>query len=196
MTVRTILAVTVQKKWSIHQLDVNNAFLRDLNEEVYMKVSKGFVKTGDTRVCKLRKSLYGLHQASRNWCRKFTEALLEIGFRHSKADHLLFVFKANNNYVAALIYVDDVILLGNNDEHIDKVKTFLHKKFNIKDLGPLKYFLGIEAIRTEDGMVLSQRKYTLDILSDSGLQGSRPSSIPMETNVKLDHAIDAPLVDA
>ena len=112
---------------------------------------------GDIRVCRLRKSLYGLRQASRNFYNKFTKALLHIGFQHSRADHSLFIFKKNDIYISALIYVDDVILLGNNTQQIKKVKAFLDSCFSIKDLGPLKYFLGIEVARTPDGVVLSQR---------------------------------------
>ena len=140
--------------------------------------------------------MYGLQQASRNWYNKFTEALLQIGFKHSKADHSLFIFKQKDIFISALIYVDDVILLGNNDRHIAKIKTFLDSKFSIKDLGTLKYFLGIEVARTPDGMVLSQRKYTLDILTDNGLEGCRPSSFPMEQNIRLTTEDDSPLVDA
>lgn len=99
-------------------------------------------------------------------------------------------------YVAALIYVDDVILAGNSDEKIQRVKKYLDEKFSIKDLGPLKYFLGIEVARACDGIVLSQRKYTLDILEESGLQGGRPSSFPMEQNLRLDTGVDSPPVDA
>lgn len=197
VTVRTILAVAVQRKCSIHQLDVNNTFLHgDLIEEVYMKIPKGFSKAEDNRVCKLHKSLYGLRQASRNWYNKFTEALLAVSFRHSKVNHSLFILEKGTTFVAALIYVDDVILLGNDTDRIATIKTYLDRKFNFKDLGTLKYFLGIEVARTSDGMVLSQRKYTLDILADSGLQGCRPSSFPMEQNICLDDTKDSPLIDA
>lgn len=98
--------------------------------------------------------------------------------------------------MAALIYVDDVLLVGNNDSTITSVKKHLDTLFSIKDLGPLKYFLGIEVARSGKGIVLSQRKYTLDILEESGLQGSRPSAFPMEQNLRLTNDDDSPHVDS
>lgn len=175
---------------------MNNAFLHgDLEEEVYMKIPQGFAKEGDDRVCRLRKSLYGLRQASRNWHHKFTRALLDIGFYQSRADHSLFILKKGTTYISALIYIDDVIITGNDEMKIAEVKRHLDERFSIKDLGPLKYFLGIEVARAPDGLVLSQRKYTLDILEDSGLQGCRPSPFPMEQNLHLDKATDSSPVD-
>lgn len=104
VTMRSLLVVAAKKNWIIHQLDVNNAFLhRDLIEDVYMKIPQGFSKDGETRVCKLKKSLYGLRHASRNWYHKFTQALVDIGFRQSRADHSLFIYKSGGKYVAALI---------------------------------------------------------------------------------------------
>jgi hypothetical protein len=197
VTVRTLLTVAVKRRWYTHQLDVNNAFLHgDLNEDVYMKIPQGFAKQDDNRVCKLKKSLYGLKQASRNWYHKFTCSLIEIGFKQTPADHSLFIFKEGKTFVAALIYVDDVVLVGNDLSKIQATKDFLNKRFSIKDLGPLKYFLGIEVARTNEGMVLSQRKYTLDILEDVGMTGCRPSSFPMEQNLKLDMCDKEPRVDA
>ncbi|MFS7948515.1 putative RNA-directed DNA polymerase [Helianthus anomalus] len=197
VTIRTLLALAVKKDWAIHQLDVNNAFLHgDLEEEVYMKVPSGFSRPNETRVCKLKKSLYGLKQASRNWYHKFTNALIGLGFVQSKADYSLFTYKKGVDFVAALIYVDDVVIVGNSPSFIKRTKQELHDKFTIKDLGSLKYFLGIEVARTKEGLVLSQRKYTLDILKDSGQQGCRPSSIPMEQNLKLGSGEDEQKVDA
>lgn len=98
--------------------------------------------------------------------------------------------------MAALIYVDDVILIGNDVNQIEQTKISLDKQFSIKDLGPLKYFLGIEVARTSKGLVLSQHKYTLDILQDSGLKGCRPILFPMEPNLKLDKAEEEEKVDA
>ncbi|CAL1399245.1 unnamed protein product [Linum trigynum] len=196
VTVRILIALAVQRGWEMHQLDVNNAFLHgDLQEEVYMKVPLGFQQEGDTRVCRLRKSLYGLRQASRNWYQKFTLALTELGFTASRADHSLFIYRQGDTFVAALIYVDDVVLTGNDSVFISRVKTFLDSRFSIKDLGPLKYFLGIEVARSPEGVVLSQRKYTLDILKDAGVTGARPSRFPMEQNHTLTRPTDQIIPD-
>ncbi|XP_019159689.1 PREDICTED: uncharacterized protein LOC109156296 [Ipomoea nil] len=100
------------------------------------------------------------------------------------------------SYVAALIYVDDVLLVGNDKEKIHTLKAFLDDKFGIKDLGSIKFFLGIEVTRTPHGLVLSQRKYALDILAESGLEGCRPSAFPIEQNHKLRANCDGALVDA
>ena len=197
VTVRTLLTVAAKNDWFIHQLDVNNAFLHgDLTEEVYMKIPHGFAKEQETRVCRLRKSIYGLKQASRNWYHKFTDALIDLRFKQSKADHSLFIYRQKSIFVAALIYVDDVILVGNDMAKMQHTKVELDRRFSIKDLGDLKYFLGIEVARTSEGLVLSQRKYTLDILADCGLEGCRPSSFPMEQNHQLDKSEDEPKVDA
>ncbi|KAI3665096.1 hypothetical protein L6452_43714 [Arctium lappa] len=161
-----------------------------------MKIPQGFSTEKEDRVCRLRKSLYGLKQASRNWYQKFTTALLDLGFSLSRADHSLFFYRKDDVFLSILIYVDDVIIVGNDSKKIDDVKQCLHDKFSIKDLGELKYFLGIEVARTSRGLVLSQRKYTLDILEDSGMKGCRPSSFPIEQNLKLVMDDQEPKVDA
>ncbi|GJZ87171.1 putative reverse transcriptase, RNA-dependent DNA polymerase, LTR copia-type gag-polypeptide [Tanacetum coccineum] len=98
--------------------------------------------------------------------------------------------------VVVLIYVDDVIITGNNLIKIQETKKQLDDEFSIKDLGPLKYFLGIEVAKTRDGLVLSQRKYTLDILEDSGKLGCKPSVFPIEEGLKLDKGESESRVDA
>ncbi|KAD7478862.1 hypothetical protein E3N88_01998 [Mikania micrantha] len=171
VTMRALLVLAVKRSWYTHQLDVNNAFLHgDLEEEVYMKVPQGFARENESRVCRLRKSIYGLKQASRNRYHKFTSSLMNLGYKQSVADPSLFIYKRGKVHVAALIYVDDVIIVGNDLDQIQDTKKELHQQFTIKDLGSLKYFLGIEVVQIKDGMVLSQRKYTLDILRDMGLE--------------------------
>jgi hypothetical protein len=189
-TVRVLLTVAAAKNWSLHQLDVHNAFLHgDLHEEVYMTLPPGYVGKGDSRnlVCRLNKSLYGLKQASRNWFAKFTNALRDADFLQSKADYSLFYRHNNKSSIFVLVYVDDIIIAGSDVEGISILKHFLHQRFHLKDLGQLKYFLGIEVSRSKHGIFLSQRKYILDILQDTGLSGARPASFPMEQDLKLNN---------
>ncbi|GJR54518.1 uncharacterized mitochondrial protein-like protein [Tanacetum coccineum] len=108
----------------------------------------------------------------------------------------MFIYETASITVVVLIYVDDVIITRNCLNKIQEIKKQLDKEFNVKDLGPLKYFLGIEVAKTSDGLVLSHRKYTLDILKDSGKLGCKPSSFPIEQGLKLDKGENEPSIDA
>ncbi|KAM1059197.1 hypothetical protein ACFX2B_023753 [Malus domestica] len=181
ITVRCFLALAASQSWSLHQLDVNNAFLHgDLHEEIYMSPPPGLRRQGENLVCRLHKSLYGLKQASRQWFAKFTSAILSAGFQQSKADYSLFTRKSGNSFTALLIYVDDIVITGNDVSAINALKSFLRDHFRIKDLGDLKYFLGIEVSRSQRGIYISQRKYALEILKDYGFLGARPIAFPMD----------------
>jgi len=189
ISVRCLIAIAASKGWPLFQLDVNNAFLHgELAEEVYMHLPPGYsVENPNNQrlVCRLNKSLYGLKQASRNWFSKFSQALQSFGFKQSLSDHSLFVWKSGSNITILLIYVDDMIVTGNNEKSISIVKAFIQSQFKTKDLGTLKYFLGIEVARSRKGIFLSQRKYTLDILKEMGLLGSKPINFPMDQHLKL-----------
>ncbi|XP_026439733.1 uncharacterized protein LOC113338554 [Papaver somniferum] len=150
-----------------------------------MKIPPGFQKKGDTRVYKLNKSLYGLKQASRQWFAKFSSALLEEGFQQSRADYSLFLYHKGAISIYVLVYVDDIIITGNNDLAINQLKHKLEAKFSLKNLGRLQYFLGIEVSRSPKGIFLGQRKYILDIVQDAGFLGAKPAASPMEQHLKL-----------
>lgn len=165
VTVRTVLSVVAAKSWPLFHLDTNNAFLHgDLDEEVYMLPPEGDDKCQRGQVCKVKKSLYGLRQASRQWNIQFTNQLIVYGFVQSTHDHRLFSLKRSNCFLILLVYVDDVLIAGNSKSEIIKVKYFLHKKFTIKDLGHAKYFLGLEITRFDSELFVNQRKYALDLL--------------------------------
>jgi len=114
-----------------------------------------------------------------------TSALLSFGFVQSTADHSLFTHNKDHSFTVFLIYVDDVVLAGNDLSFINHVKHYLHAQFHIKDLGDLKYFLGFEVARSRRGLVLNQRKYCLDILSEFGLTACKPINTPSSPTVKL-----------
>ncbi|XP_049358902.1 uncharacterized protein LOC125823596 [Solanum verrucosum] len=186
ITVRTLISVAASKDWSLIQMDVNNAFLQgDLHEEVYMSLPQGFYRQGKTRVCKLLKSLYGLKQASRQWNIKLSTALLEAGCIQSSHDYSLFTKHCGNDIVVILVYVNDLMITRNSQQLIDDGQKTLHSKFKVKDLGQLRYFLGIEVLRSEKEILLNQRKYILELLSTVRITGAKPASTPMEMNVKL-----------
>lgn len=149
VSVRLFLAVVVAKNLELHQMDINNAFLYgDLHEEVYMRPPPGFSSpSGPNKVCRLRKSLYGLRQSPRNWFAMLASALKSYGFLQSHADHTLFTYHKGDVFLFVLVYVDDLILAGNDSASCSMFKRYLNDCFKLKDLDPLKYFLGIEAAR-------------------------------------------------
>lgn len=112
VTVRCLLSVAVDKKWEIHQMDVNKDLLNgDLKEEIYMQLPPGFLSPKTNVVFKHHKSLHGLRQASRNCFSKFAEALRQYGFHQSGADHSLFTYTRENRFLGVLVYVDDLIIV-------------------------------------------------------------------------------------
>lgn len=165
-TVRALLSLAANLDWSLHQLDVKNAFLNgELEEEVFMKAPPGFEEmTNGGKVCKLKKSLYGLKQSPRAWFERFTKAVKEQGYTQAHSDHTLFYKHLGCKLAVLIVYVDDIVMTGDNEEELQKLKQFLSKQFEIKDLGKLKYFLGMEIARSSKGIAISQRKYVLDLL--------------------------------
>jgi len=145
ITVRALLTIAASKGWELHQMDVHNAFLHgDLHEDLYIKPPLGFHPPQPNLVCKLKKSLYGLRQAPRQWYFKLVSALLRYGFVQSPLDHSLFIYRRHNIFLALLMNVDDMVRTGNSHDHCCEFKSYLQHCFTLKDLGPLKYFLGIE----------------------------------------------------
>ncbi|KFK31542.1 hypothetical protein AALP_AA6G125900 [Arabis alpina] len=196
-TVKLILAIAAIHNLSLHQLDISNAFLNgDLDEEIYMKLPQGYAtKQGDSlppnAVCRLKKSLYGLKQASRQWFLKFSTTLTSLGFVQTYSDHTCFLKTS-----ATLVYVDDILIACNNEPEVTLLKEQLKSHFKLRNLGPLRYFLGLEITRSSTGIQVCQRKYALDLLDDTRLLGARPFPVPMDSSVKLSATIGGELVDA
>ncbi|KAM1004535.1 hypothetical protein ACFX2C_004724 [Malus domestica] len=179
-TVRLVLALAAQFGWSLRQLDVKNAFLHGiLQEEVYMSQPPGFVDSQQSSlVCRLHKSLYGLKQAPRAWNERFTNFLPSLGFLTTFSDSSLFVKHVGNSVVILLLYVDDIIITGSATAAITDVIQALAQEFDIKDLGLLHYFLGIQITYHSTGLFLSQAKYITDLLHKTDMSLSKPCHTP------------------
>ena len=152
--VRILLALAMQFSWELRQLDVSNAFLLGvLNVEVYMTQPQGYVDPAFLQhVCLLHKALYGLKQAPRAWFERFTSQLLHISFCASIADGNLFILRHGSSIVFLLLYVDDIIITGNKSSFVSSVIKLLGVDFDLKDLGLLHYFLGLQIDYTSSGL--------------------------------------------
>ena len=186
-TIRIVLSLAVNLEWGLWQMDVKNAFLQgELEDEVYMLPPPGLehlVKQGN--VLRLKKAIYGLKQSPRAWYNKLSTTLNGRGFRKSELDHTLFTLNTPSGIVVLLVYVDDIIITGSDKEEIQATKDFLKSVFEIKDLGEMKYFLGIEICRSKEGLFLSQRKYTLDLLKDACKLDGKTAKTPLEDGYKV-----------
>ena len=140
-SVRCFLAVAVAtaKGWDLFQMDVHNALLHgDLDEEVYMIFPLGYWASQPNKGCWLRKSLYGLKQSPHQWFAKLSSKLMEYVLIRSYADYSLFTYHKGGKYMALMVYVDDLVFMGNDADTCRKFKEYLNNWFHIKDLGPLK----------------------------------------------------------
>ena len=156
-TVRLVLTIVVTRGWFIHQLDVHNAFLNViLQEEVYIEQPPGFSHpTLSSHVCHLHKSIYGLKQSPRAWYTRLSDYLISFYFRASNADTSIFIYSDGHDLIYLLMYVDDLLLTGNNLTLLRHLITLLNSEFKIRDLRSVHYFLKIEVTKTAMGFMLS-----------------------------------------
>ena len=186
-TIRTLLSLAVTQNWSLRQLDINNAFLQGtLHEEVYMAQPPGFINSSfPAHVCKLRKAIYGLKQAPRAWYTELTNYLVGQGFKRCVSDTSLFILHHATTPIYLIVYVDDIIITGPSQVHLNLfIQTFAHR-FSLKDLGDLSYFLGVEVQPTSYGLFLSQQRYIIDLLDKMAMLDAKPVPTPMLTSQHL-----------
>ena len=165
-------------------MDVKNAFLNGIiSVEVYIKQPVGFtVKDKKLYVCKLKKALYGLKQAPQGWYERIENYLSKLGYSKNEANSNIYFKTSNDEMLILVLYVDD-LLITSDDKLIEKCKQDLIAEFEMKDLGLLHYFLGLEVNQKKDYIFLHQGKYTQDILTRFGMMDSKPLSTLMETNL-------------
>ena len=153
--VHALLAVVAASKWNLFQMDVKNAFFNeDLSEEVYMQLPFG-LSVESNKICHFRRALYGLKQAPRVWFAKFSSTLSRLGYMASNYDSTLFLCCTNKCITLLLLYVDDMIIIGDDLSDIQELKDFFNQQFEMKDLGHLSYFLGLEITHSTDGLYIT-----------------------------------------
>lgn len=169
-SLRVVLAIAASKGWEVHHMDVKTTFLNGkIIEEIYLEQPKGF-ETHNPKVfvCRLKKALYGLKQVPWAWYETIDKYLTSLGFSKNEADPNLYYKRDKDDIVILILYVDDLLITG-DDHLIDQCKKDLIREFEMKDLGLLHYFLGLEVWQNSDNIVLNQGKYTLDILKRFGM---------------------------
>jgi hypothetical protein len=182
--------------WKIHQMDVKTAFLNGvLDQKVYVEQPLGFVvHERETHVCRLKRALYGLKQAPRAWYSRIDTYLLQIGFTRSESDVNLYYIVIGGEPLILVLYVDDLFITG-AERLIEGCKRDLASEFDMKDIGLMHYFLGLEVWQEEGHIFLGQGRYAVDILSRFNMGDCKPMSTPMITNWQKINTSASPLVN-
>ena len=182
-SIRLILAIVACLDLELHQMDVKTAFLNgELDEEIYMDQPTGFVKEGNEhKVCKLLKSIYGLKQSSRQWYFRFQEVVLSNGFTMIDEDNCVYTKRSKGKFVIMSLYVDDILIAGNDKSFVMEIKAWLSSNFEMKDMGEAAYILGVKISRNRSKKLLSlsQETYIKKILERFSMQDCKSLDSPV-----------------
>ncbi|GAB2283344.1 hypothetical protein Dimus_039591 [Dionaea muscipula] len=166
-SIRILLSIVAHLDYEIWQMEVRTAFLNgNLEESIYMVQPEGFIKRGQKNLlCKLKKSIYGLKQASRSWNIRFDQAIKSFGFDQSPDESYVYFRHSDKVVVFLIFFVDDILLIGNDVNALSSVKVWLSSQFDMKDLGEAIYILGIKLLRDRRRRMLgsSQARY-IDVI--------------------------------
>ncbi|KRX69779.1 Retrovirus-related Pol polyprotein from transposon TNT 1-94 [Trichinella sp. T6] len=195
-SIRTILAISANYGLIAHQLDFVSAYLNgEIEEEIYMEIPEkrdevlkcSKVKQNlDGKVCRIRKSLYGLKQSGRQWYKKLDEKLSQYGLKATSGDPCVYFERRGRELAIAAMYVDDVIIASNNTARLNELKKALAKSFKMNDMGPIHYCLGIKIKQSANGDIeMSQKKYIMDILEKFRMMNSKPVETQIDASNKL-----------
>lgn len=182
-TFRILLSIASKRKLKVYQYDVKTAFLNGvIKETIYMKQPPGFIVKGkEDYVCLLKKSLYGLKQAAKSWNDAINETLISFGFKQSESDNCLYFQRFDNdNWCFLLIYVDDILITATNDKILKSIERDISSTFEMRCMGEVKYYLGIE-VQNQNGIYsINQKKYIERIVAEFGLEDAKTSKIPLD----------------
>ena len=186
---RTIMALVAHLDLELHQMDVKTAFLNgDIDETIYMVQPENFV-SGDPKsmVCKLKKSIYGLKQASRQWYHKFHQVITSYGFEVNMVDDCVYHKFSGSKLIFLILYVDDILLASSDIGLLHDTKKFLTKNFEMKDLGDASFVLGIQILRDRSRGILglSQKSYIEKVLGRFGMKNCASGDTPIAKGDKF-----------
>jgi Reverse transcriptase (RNA-dependent DNA polymerase) len=152
-----------------------------------MKQPEGFHQGDPDYVCLLKKSTYGLKQGARQWNKKLHQTLTSMGYKRLESDQSIYIYYKDGVRIIMPIFVDDITLVSNSQESINKTVKELASYFKLRDLGATTYLLGVEIIRNRSlrSIALSQRQYIVDILDRFSHADCKPVSTPMEPGLHL-----------
>ena len=188
-SLRIIMALVAHYDLELHQMDVKTAFLNgNLEEEIYMDQPEGFsVKGKEHMVCKLKKSIYGLKQASRQWYLKFNDTITSFGFQENIVDRCIYMKVSGSKFIFLVLYVDDILLATNDLGLLHQTKKYLSQNFEMKDMGEATYVIGIEIFRDRSqGLLgLSQKTYINKILERFNMEKCSAGVVPIQKGDKF-----------
>ena len=188
-SIRILLAIAAFYDYEIWQMDVKTSFLNgNLEEDVYMVQPPGFEDPSNgSKVCKLQRSIYGLKQASRSWNKRFDDEVKRLGFVQSKEEPCVYKMVSGSYVLFLVLYVDDILLIGNFIPLMEQTKSSLKDIFSMKDLGEAQYILGFKICRDRSRKLigLSQRTYIDKVLKRFNMQNSKKGNVPMTQGVTL-----------
>ncbi|KAK8946782.1 hypothetical protein KSP39_PZI007415 [Platanthera zijinensis] len=186
-SIRLFLSYAAHKRFKVYQMDVKSAFVNgDLKEEVNVEQPPGFVfPNSPDYVYRLRKALYGLNKAPRSWYETLYSFLIENKFSRGKIDKTLFLRESKGKIILVQMYVDDIIFGSTNDNLCSKFAKLMHENFEMISLGELKFFLGLQLRQTDDGLSISQSKFTRELIKKFGMENSSTMRTPMGSSMPI-----------
>eukprot|EP00253_Pinus_taeda_P006920 PITA_06920 len=196
-SIRLVISLAISFKLEVHQMDVKFSFLHgNSHEEIYMEQPPGFIQIDSNLVHQLKKSLYGIKQAPQAWYAEMDSFLLDTGFSRCPSDNIVYTKKVGKSLIILVLYVDDLILTGNDPNLINHVNSSLKKQFEMTNLGHLHYFLGLQVLQSKEGISLSQSKYACDLIRHFHMEDCKPTPSPFQSGFKLSVTCTSPKADA
>ena len=189
-TLRFTIAVVTIEDWELRSVDITSAFTNgELEEDIYMRQPEGFHIGGPDMVCKLKKSLYGLKQAARQWNKKLHSVLTEMGFKRIESDCSVYIYCNDEVKIIVPIYIDDITFASKSPSAIDKYVKILSQHLKCRDLGPTQFLLGVAIDRncSTRTTTLHQHQFTIDLLEKYGMSDCKPVQTPLPHKIALSH---------